>query len=117
MRKIRLGSAVWGVLIGAGIALALAACAKGQSPVSAAGEPASSGAETMESPVDDKKQEIRGLLDKITEWRLEHGLPREPSAVLIQNVREVPLKQLRVCVDDPDPITDTCKDVCSLKEA
>jgi hypothetical protein len=99
----RLGSALWGMLIGAGIAMAIAACAAGKSAAPA-----------MERR--DPKDEIKEKLREISDWRVEQGLAREPSPGLIQNMRPIPFNKLRVCPDDPNPGTEPCRDVCGLKE-
>lgn len=113
-RQIHLGAALWGVLIGLGLAIAIAACASGKS----SREPAAAG---PLGDVDSRKQDIQKLWKEIGDWREKENLIRDPLAALsrsdVQALHKSPVDKIRQCPSEEDPPkTDECTDVCTLKD-
>jgi hypothetical protein len=64
--------------------------------------------------VDARKNEILQLWGNIQDWRVELGMRPAPPVPLVQSVFHVPMSRLRICRQHPR--TDTCADVCSIKD-
>lgn len=104
---VHLGAALWGVLIGLGLAIAIAACA-GQAAKGVAG-------------MDERKQEITKLWNEIGDWRTSKGLVRDPlegmSRSDVQAIPKGSVAKIRQCASEEEPPkTDECTDVCTLKD-
>jgi len=113
-RQIHLGAALWGVLIGLGLAIAIAACASGKS----ARSPIASG---PDAAMDPNKQAILDKWNEIGDWREKKGFIRDPLDALervdVQALRKSAVSKIRQCPSDEDPPkTDECTDVCTLKD-
>ena len=106
LKKIQPGSALWGVLVGLGLAIAIAACASGRSSPSAVGG------------LDERKQDIQKHWNEIRQMRVEKGMSPDP---LLDNRRpeffQSPIAKIRQCPSEEDPPkSDECIDVCGLKD-
>lgn len=119
-RNIQLGAALWGVLIGLGLAIAIAACAQGskdaRTPVAAGPDAAGARVE-----IDPRKQEIKERWKEIGDWRERQGLIRDPLDVLsrrdVQAIILSTVAKIRQCpTEEEPPKTDACTDVCSLRD-
>jgi hypothetical protein len=118
--RIHFGAALWGILIGLGIAIAIAACASGRAATSspqAAGPDAAMG----RAQLDPNKQAILDKWNEIGDWRERKGLIRDPLDAMTRNdvqaIPKVPVSKIRQCPAQEDPPkTDECTDVCSLKD-
>lgn len=117
-KKNQPGSALWGVLIGLGLAVAIAACAMGGSA-----RPAASGqsAAPVDGGLDQRKQDITALWNEIGDWRERKGLIRDPlegmSRIDVQAIPKGSVAKIRQCASEDDPPkTDECTDVCTLKD-
>ncbi len=102
MKKIHLGAAPWGVLVGLGLALAIAACASQARGIAG---------------MDERKQDIQRLWNEIRQMRKDNGMSADPTldpkrSDILQN--SVP--KIRQCPDDDAPKSDQCADVCTLKD-
>ena len=115
MNNMQLGAALWGVLIGLGLAIAIAACAGGKSsraPIVAGPDAA----------MDPKKQKILDEWNEIGDWRASKGLIRDPLDALarvdVQALHKSTVSKIRQCPPDDDspPKTEACDDVCNLKK-
>ena len=115
MKQIHVGAALWGVLIGLGLAIAIAACAGGKS----SREPTAAG---PMGGVDQRKQDITKLWNEIGDWRAKEGLVRDPLDALTRNdvqaLHKSSVSKIRQCPPDDDapPKTEACGDVCELKK-
>lgn len=103
LKKNQPGSALWGVLIGLGLAIAIAACAHRSSAVGG---------------LDQRKQDITKLWNEIRDWRVEKGMTPDP---LLDDRRneffQTPVPKIRRCpVQEEPPKTDQCHDVCDLRD-
>ena len=111
-KKLQLGAALWGVLIGLGLALAIAACS--QSGKAASRSPVATG------PMDDPDHRQIELLHKeIRDWRIERKMSPDPVYDLKRHpdIIQNSVDKIRQCPEqDEPPKTDTCTDVCSLKD-
>lgn len=92
---------LWGLLLGAALGGGLAACASRAPMVSSA-------------EIDLRKKEIADLWIQIRDWRVGHQWSAEPAAGM-----RVPglLKDIRRCKAPREPSTETCQDICTLKDA
>ena len=116
LKKNQPGSALWGVLIGLGLAIAIAACAAGRSAQPAASGPSVAG---VDAGIDPRKQEIMRLSKEIRQWRVGQDMAPEPPIDLTQRPEFIqpPVKKLRQCQGEEDPPkTAECTDVCTLKD-
>jgi hypothetical protein len=109
LKKIQPGSALWGILVGVGLAIAIAACASGRSSPGAVGG------------LDQRKQDITKLWNEIGDWRERDGLIRDPLAGMsrndMQQIPKSPVAKIRQCPNEEEPPkTDQCTDVCALKD-
>jgi hypothetical protein len=114
MREIRLGGAIWGVLIGLGLAIAIAACAQSSSGRAPAAEPA-----VARTDIDPRKQDIEKLWGEIRQWRKERGMTPDPLIDLTRDpdIMLAPVPQLRQCpATDEPPKSAACDDVCNLRD-
>jgi hypothetical protein len=92
--------------------LCASACgARGERSSTRAAVPSSIG------PHDREKQDIQDLWMQIREWRVEMQWGTEPPRALIRQYRNQSVHQLRVCPANPQPQTNTCRDVCNISEA
>jgi hypothetical protein len=116
--RIQPGAALWGVLVGLGLAIAIAACAaRSSAPQSAAGPDADMG----RAQLDPDKQAILDKWNEIGNWREGKGLIRDPlkalSRIDVQAIQKSPVSKIRQCPDDESPPqTEVCDDVCNLKK-
>ncbi len=112
----QLGAALWGVLIGLGLAIAIAACASGGS----SRQVVAAGPESVRTDIDPRKQEIIRLSNEIRKWRVGRDMTPEPPIDLTQRPEymQPPIKKIRQCPapQDEPPKTDECTDVCTLKD-
>ena len=111
-RQIHLGAALWGVLIGLGLAIAIAACAAGGS----SREPAAAG---PMGDIDSRKQDIQKLWNEIRDWRVDKGMTPDPLIDLTKRpeIIQSPVSKIRQCpAEESPPKTDECTDVCTLKD-
>lgn len=124
LKKIQPGAAAWGILIGLGLAIAIAACAQGsqqsRSPV-AAGPIASGSRAAGDVDIDPRKQDIIRLWGEIGDWREKQGLVRDPldgmSRTDVQAIPKSPVAKIRQCPGEEEPPkTDECTEVCTLKD-
>lgn len=92
--------ALLGVLVGAGIGVGLAACAS-KAPMVATAE------------IDLRKKEIQDLWIQIRDWRVDHQWSAEPAI----RVPGASVPEIRRCKAPREPSTDTCQDICTLKDA
>jgi hypothetical protein len=121
--RLQLGAALWGVLIGLGLAIAIAACASGAATTRA---PESAGADAamVRNDMDPRKQAILDKWNEIGEWRESKGLIRDPlkaqkppSHADLEALQRSTLSKIRECpAQEEPPKTDECTDVCSLKD-
>jgi hypothetical protein len=92
--------ALLGMLVGAGIGIGLAACAS-KAPMVATAE------------IDLRKKEIQDLWIQIRDWRVDHQWSAEPAI----RVPGASVPEIRRCKAPREPSTDTCQDICTLKDA
>jgi hypothetical protein len=118
--RIQPGAALWGVLLGLGLAIAIAACAQAshkeaRTPIAAG----PSEAVAAGPDIDPRKQEIIRLSNEIRQWRISKDMTPEPPIDLTQRpeLLQPDFKKLRQCPEQQDPPkTDECTDVCTLKD-
>ena len=91
---------LWGLLASAGIGLGLVACGS-KSPTLATAE------------MDLRKKEIQDLWIQIRDWRVDHQWSAEPAI----RVPGASVREIRRCKEPREPSTDTCQDICALKDA
>ena len=104
LRKHQPGSALWGILIGLGLAIAIAACAARGSAVGG---------------LDERKQDITRLWNEIRDWRVEKGMTPDPLIDLTKRpeIFQSPVAKIRQCpTEEEPPKTELCTDVCTLKD-
>jgi len=116
LNRLQLDAALWGVLIGLGLAIAIAACASARqtaAPESAGAEPS-----MARTDVDPRKQDIIRLSDEIRQWRISSDMTAEPPVDLTQRPEymQPPIKKIRQCPAQDEPPQDECADVCTLKD-
>jgi hypothetical protein len=110
MKQFQLGAALWGVLIGLGLALAIAACAQGSRAPVAAGPM---------GDVDRRKQEITKFSNEIREWRKDKGMSPDPTIDLTRrpDIIQNSVAKIRQCpTEEAPPKTEECTEVCTLKD-
>lgn len=98
-----------GLALGAAVAALLVACS--------ARSPQRSMAPASYEVQDLRKDEIRDLWMQIRTWRVEARLAADPPWPVIQHATRFAVADLRQCPSRPDPQTETCQDVCTLKDA
>ncbi|HET6610933.1 MAG TPA: hypothetical protein VFG83_03055 [Kofleriaceae bacterium] len=64
---------------------------------------------------DAHKDEIRDLWIQIRGWRVEAGMTPDPSTAVIRATAPMSIGRLQIC--PANPRTETCQDVCNLKDA
>jgi hypothetical protein len=92
---------LWGLLVGAGLGTALSACA-------------SKAPRTVTAEIDLRKKEIQDLWIQIRDWRVDHQWSAEPA---IRGVAGASVPEIRRCKAPRDASTETCQDICTLKDA
>ena len=99
---VHLGAALWGVLLGLGLAIAIAACAGQVKGVAG---------------MDERKQQIQELWNKIRDERVDHGMSADPTLDFRRpDIMQNSVAKIRQCPpDDAPPRTEACDDVCTLK--
>ncbi len=78
INNVQLGAALWGVLLGLGLAIAIAACSSGkraQTPVAAGPDAA-----IARTDIDPRKQDITKLWNEIRDWRVARSADRFDQA-------------------------------------
>lgn len=118
--RLQIGAALWGVLIGLGLAIAIAACASGRAQT-AAPESAGADASMVRNDMDPRKQAILDKWNEIGEWREGKGLVRDPLKAMsrpdVEALQKSAVSKIRQCpAQEEPPKTDECTDVCSLKD-
>lgn len=103
MNNLKLGAALWGILVGLGLAIAIAACASQSKGVAG---------------MDARKQDIQELWKKIRQDRLDNGMSADPLLDIRRpEFFQKPVEKIRQCpADEEPPKTAECSDVCSLKD-
>jgi len=103
LKKIQPGSALWGILVGLGLAIAIAACAGRSSPVGG---------------LDENKQKIQKQWNEIRQMRVEKGMSPDPLLDMRRpDFFQTPVPKIRQCpVEEDPPKTEECIDVCGLKD-
>ncbi len=61
--------------------------------------------------------QMTALWTQIRDWRREAGMRVEPSPQSMLELRGRPPKDARRVCPEPQPVTKTCEDVCSLADA
>jgi hypothetical protein len=89
-----------GLVLCVGIGAGLAACAS-RSPMAATAE------------IELRKKEIQDYWIQIRDWRVDHGWSAEP----VIRVPGASVREIRRCKAPRAPSTDTCQDICTLKDA
>ena len=104
LKKIQPGSALWGVLVGLGLAIAIAACAGRSSPSPVGG-------------LDERKQDIQKLWNEIRQMRVEKGMSPDPLLDMRRpEFFQTPVPKIRQCpLEEEPPKTEQCNDVCDLR--
>ena len=97
--RIYASPVLWGLLLGAAVGGALGACASTPRPVP--GE------------ADMRKQEIQDLWMQIRDWRVGHNWSAEPAI----RTFGASVPELRKCKAPREPSTETCQDICTLRDA
>jgi hypothetical protein len=94
---------LWGLLLGAALGVGLAACASRASV-----------APTAEMEL--RKNEIKDYWMQIRQWRVERGWSADPASGM--NLSRS-IKEIRTCDKTlpKEPSTETCQDICNLKDA
>jgi hypothetical protein len=72
---------------------------------------------SLAGPQDREKQDLQDLWMQIREWRVEMRWGTEPPRELIRQYRYQSVRQLRVCPANPQPESNTCRDICSIAAA
>lgn len=93
---------LWGLLLGAGIGLGLTACAS-RAPMMPTAE------------LELRKKEVQDYWMQIREWRVDIGLAADPFARQGPGPAVPPNRG--TCETTREPSTDSCQDVCNLKDA
>lgn len=117
-RRTQPGAALWGILIGLGLAIAIAACAQGsaQRQSVAAGEAAPAVART---DIDPRKQDIQRMWNEIRQWRIDQEMTPDPLIDLTKRpeIIQNTVPKIRQCpAQEEPPKTAECTDVCTLKD-
>jgi hypothetical protein len=91
---------LWALLLGAALGVALAACAA-RSPMVGTAE------------IDMRKKEIQDYWIQIRDWRVDHGWSADPAI----RAAGASVPEIRRCKTARAPGSDTCQDICTLKDA
>lgn len=101
-RAIYASPVLWGLLLGAAVGLGLVACASGPQAMPTA-------------EVELRKKEVQDYWMQIRDWRVDIGLTADPMGRQGPGPAVPPVR--RKCETTREPSTDTCQDVCNLKDA